>query len=221
MSSSERKVWQSPELLDKLLSYLDVSSTLHLAQAHAFTIQVLQNKSCWNKFIRRTCPSQDSGGRQSEAAVAELLKMMGSPQDLLRDLLDVVASRFPAEDHDWIWIVDDDDELEIVPCLVVVSCPCQLQSHSVFSPGFLHLELIEAALGSAEQRVEEVANDDMWIHFLINRLSRQQGPMAGTIHLLFCDATLYMLSSLTMKCQRMKITLGLTGTAEEWAKIKC
>ena len=41
MSSSERKVWQSPELLDKLLSYLDVSSTLHLAQAHAFTIQVL------------------------------------------------------------------------------------------------------------------------------------------------------------------------------------
>ena len=48
---------------------------------------------------------------------------MGSPQDLLRDLLDVVASRFPAEDHDWIWIVDDDDELEIVRCLVVVSCP--------------------------------------------------------------------------------------------------
>ena len=136
-----------------------------LAQAHAFTIQVLQNKSCWNKFIRRTCPSQDSDGRQSKAAVealAELLKMMGSPQDLLRDLLDVVASRFPAEDHDWIWIMDDDDELEIVRCLVVVSCPCQLQSHSVFSPGFLHLELIEAALGSAEQRVEEVANDDMW-----------------------------------------------------------
>ena len=130
-------------------------------------------------------------------------------------------SRFPAEDHDWIWIVDDDDELEIVPCLVVVSCPCQLQSHSVSPPGFLHLELIEGALGSAEQRVEEVANDDMWIHFLINRLSRQQGPMAGTIHLLFCDATLDMLSSLTMKCQRMKITLGLTGTAEEWAKIKC
>ena len=221
MSSSERKVWQSPELLDKLLSYLDVSSTLHLAQAHAFTIQVLQNKSCWNKFIRRTCPSQDSDGRQSKAAVEALLKMMGSPQDLLRDLLDVVASRFPAEDHDWIWIVDDDDELEIVRCLVVVSCPCQLQSHSVSPPGFLHLELIEGALGSAEQRVEEVANDDMWIHFLINRLSRQQGPMAGTIHLLFCDATLYMLSSLTMKCQRMKITLGLTGTAEEWAKIKC
>ena len=72
-----------------------------------------------------------------------------------------------------------------------------------------------------EQRGEEVAHDDMWIHFLINRLSRQQGPMAGTIHLLFCDATLDMLSSLTMKCQRMKITLGLTGTAEEWAKIKC
>ena len=181
MSSSERKVWQSPELLDKLLSYLDVSSTLHLAQAHAFTIQVLQNKSCWNKFIRRTCPSQDSDGRQSKAAVealAELLKMMGSPQDLLRDLLDVVASKFPAEDHDWIWIVDDDDELEIVPCLVVVSCPCQLQSHSVSPPGFLHLELIEAALGSAEQRVEEVANDDMWN---VDSFSDQQVvPSAGT-----------------------------------------
>ena len=99
--------------------------------------------------------------------------------------------------------------------------PLPAATHSVSPPGFLHLELIEGALGFAEQRVEEVANDDMWIHFLINRLSRQQGPMAGTIHLLFSDATLDTLSSLTMKCQRMKITLGLTGTAEEWAKIKC
>ena len=229
MSSNEKMFWRSPELIESLLPFLDISSTLRLAKAHEFTLQVLQGKSSWNKFIRRTCPYGEGllfqkRKREAVVAQAELLKLMGTPQDLLQDLLGVTATGFPANDRDFFNGVDG----QRVPCLFVVSGPFQ-KPHSVSPFGFMLLEEIESALGSSEQRVEKIVVQNLegaLMSALTNRLSRQQalGQMAGTItiHVFVCTpASLDDLSSLIMNCQGVKISgyLAIVGerTTAEWS----
>ena len=58
MSSSQQndageKFWQTAELIEHLLPFLDFESTLKLAQSHALTLDILKIDSNWNKLIRR------------------------------------------------------------------------------------------------------------------------------------------------------------------------
>ena len=240
MSSNEKKFWRSPELIESLLPFLDISSTLRLAKAHKFTLQVLQGKSSWNKFIRRTCPYGErfqnfppffvvEGAEQKKAVVvaqAELLKLMGTPQDLLQDLLGVTANGFPANDLDFF----NGEDGARVPCLFVLCGPCQ-KPHSVSPFGFMLLEEIEGALGSTEQRVEKVVVKDLkgpLMSAVTNRLSRQQalGQMTGiiTINVFVCTAaSLDDLLVLIMNCQNVNISgclvIAEERTAAEWAAL--
>ena len=52
----EKKFWKIPELVEKLITFLDAESVSELAQAHHITVQVLQGTHSWNKLVRRTCP---------------------------------------------------------------------------------------------------------------------------------------------------------------------
>ena len=52
----EKKFWKIPELVEKLITFLDAESVSELAQAHQLTVQVLQGTHSWNKLVRRTCP---------------------------------------------------------------------------------------------------------------------------------------------------------------------
>ena len=100
MSSNAKKFWMSPELLERFLSFCDVSSILQLAQAHQFTLQVLQVQSCWDRLSKRTLQLLSWDTEENKAAVvaqAELLKLMGTPEDLLHHLLDAVAKIFPPD----------------------------------------------------------------------------------------------------------------------------
>ena len=45
-SEAEKKFWESPELIDTLLSFLDLESTLHLAKAHEVTRNILESSHC-------------------------------------------------------------------------------------------------------------------------------------------------------------------------------
>ena len=47
------KFWQTPELIEILLPFLDFESTLKLAQSHALTLNILQIDSNWKKLFRR------------------------------------------------------------------------------------------------------------------------------------------------------------------------
>ena len=54
---SEKMFWRTPELVNKLIHYLDVQSVSKLAEAHHLTAQVLQEGTVtWDKLIKRNCP---------------------------------------------------------------------------------------------------------------------------------------------------------------------
>ena len=54
--TAEKMFWKLPELVDKLISFLDVESVSKLAEVHQLTAQVLQSKSAWDKLVKRSCP---------------------------------------------------------------------------------------------------------------------------------------------------------------------
>ena len=72
--SSQVKFWNNPELVDRLLNFLDASSTHQLALAHPFTISVLQTDQAWKKFLRRSCPSFQ---KEEEATWPETKSLLG------------------------------------------------------------------------------------------------------------------------------------------------
>ena len=50
-----RKFWETPELVEKLLPYLDLDSTKHLAESHKLTRKLLT----WNKLFQRFLPAEE------------------------------------------------------------------------------------------------------------------------------------------------------------------
>ena len=174
---ASKKFWEIPELLEMLLPHLDSASILELAKAHRPTIQILQCGSNWDKLIQRTSPysarkslgavylkgNSDSSWltKNLEAKKAELLPlikmlaMMEEPQDCLVNLLDLICTRFPIGEsgRPLRYVKAANGKTVPVPEAVKVTCPNHT-SHKVSSLGFLLLEEVEGALGSAEQSVQ-------------------------------------------------------------------
>ena len=174
---ASKKFWEIPELLEMLLPHLDSASILELAKAHRPTIQILQCGSNWDKLIQRTSPysarkslgavylkgNSDSSWltKNLEAKKAELLPlikmlaMMEDPQDCLVNLLDLICTRFPIGEsgRPLRYVKAANGKTVPVPEAVKVTCPNHT-SHKVSSLGFLLLEEVEGALGSAEQSVQ-------------------------------------------------------------------
>ena len=59
MSEAEKIFWETPELLEKLLPFLDPESTLTLVQCHKKILRILEGPYMWNQLIRRACPFSD------------------------------------------------------------------------------------------------------------------------------------------------------------------
>ena len=177
--------WKTPELIEKLLPYLNPSSTKCLAEAHDLTEETLLRDSVWNKLLRRTFPcTQNTHWDEAKfveetlvpskgpnaRALAEILKMAADPKFLQLELMHVICARFPP---------DEEDFSSSQTQLVRVRCPCN-QTHEVAPLGFLLLEEVEAALGSTEQIIEYV-QASFWSPLeplmiaLGNRARRQQG----------------------------------------------
>ena len=47
-------MWRTPELVERLLPFLGVSSVERLAECHDLTRELLQRPFTWNKFIKRS-----------------------------------------------------------------------------------------------------------------------------------------------------------------------
>ena len=52
-------VWKAPELVEKILLFLDLVSTKQLARVHKLTRKVLGKAFVWNQLIRRVLPMKD------------------------------------------------------------------------------------------------------------------------------------------------------------------
>ena len=224
--SAERRFWRTPELVEKLLPLLDARSISRLAQVHQLTVELLQAASFWNDLVRRTCPYdeispdqmdnqyefcnlvQDTFQEQKRAIkhLIKLLKKMEDPDVFLLQLLHVICDRFPSVGVRELW----DDK----PVLFQLSCPCKT-SHSVSHLGFMLLEEVEEALGTAEQKVEKVSINHLrepWLSALSSRASRQHERWKWWKQVERVDADRFVCSdtwdlknflSLLHKCQKM------------------
>ena len=121
-TEAERLFWELPELVETLLTFLDVQSISCLAQCHHLTLKLLQGTSDWNKIIKRVLKGvrivryhpiryhsiryQDNflGLRERLAPerlqmgyLVDLLKMVENREAHLKALLELVCERFPPE----------------------------------------------------------------------------------------------------------------------------
>ena len=204
-SEAEKKFWNCRELVERLFVYLDISSLAALLEAHKKIIGILTKGSVnWNNLTRRTvagwdkekdftelqtrCEAGDVGDivRDSEQKqqimdnmldLVKIMRMMSKIPGGPLDLLDLICERFPA--------LPRYTEVKSEWQHVKVSCPHH-GSHSVALIGFLCLEAIEGALGTAQQAIELVEVDVIlkgeFLDALNNRLSRQleQGLVVET-----------------------------------------
>ena len=55
LSEAEIKFWGCPELVESLLPFLDTFSTICLAQAHRFVLDIVLGKTVWRKLVKQVC----------------------------------------------------------------------------------------------------------------------------------------------------------------------
>ena len=147
---AERKFWKTPELVERLLQFLDVESTSRLAQSHVRTLNILEGGWVWNKFIKRICPYDDEdneGVKEPEKklyvikTLVAILKLMKDPQALLIDLLELICERCCSK--------GTPGQMSLVNVL----CCCQSEPHILPMEAFVHLEEVEGAFGTTNQRI--------------------------------------------------------------------
>ena len=112
--SRERKFWRTPELVEKLLAFLDLASIKELAKSHKLTRQILGNSFVWNRLIKKifpkdhnidpddsNFPEEDDAVLASEMGKARLLtEILSLSEDsdrsqLGKDLLHTICKRHP------------------------------------------------------------------------------------------------------------------------------
>ena len=57
-SEAEKKFWRTPELVDRLMPFLDGQSTLSLVKALPLALAIVKGKSSWIKLVKRVCPNE-------------------------------------------------------------------------------------------------------------------------------------------------------------------
>ena len=148
-SAAEKGFWNTPELVEILLSFLDGNSTANLAEVHDLSLNIVKCPRVWNNFIRRTCPQLQEGIRDDSEifwwqkelkttrnclvmnqdkmqALSTVLDLTKGPQkhEMQMDLLHLLCKRFPGTEK---------GSLELG---VVVNCTCPYQNHRVSELGF-------------------------------------------------------------------------------------
>ena len=146
---AEKKFWKTPELIERLLLFLDVESTSCLAKSHARTLNILEGGWVWNKFIKRICPYDEEDIEDVKEPETKLdviknlvaiLKLMEDPQVLLVDLLELICERCCSkEPHRG--------------SRATVLCSHHSEPHILPLEAFVHLEEVEGAFGTTEQRI--------------------------------------------------------------------
>ena len=163
--------WRIPEMVGQLLTFLDLKSTLCLAQAHEMTRKILQDTVVWNRLIQRSSPLDQQ--EKVEDLVA-ILKLMKDPKDNLPGVLHAICETNTS--------TTEFMRMEIVK----VVCPLQLlHSHSISLMGFELLEKVEKAFETTVQSVESISlgpmgrKDVRIMSALASRMSRQRQKLTS------------------------------------------
>ena len=165
--AAETKFWRMPELIEKLLEYLDELSILSIVGVNLLAVEVLQTASktsdILSKLIRKVLgfdqPQIFQHQREKvERLTTTLLAMLDRPEPLLLEVLDVICAEHEhgrVRDPPHYTMYSTNYNLESV---IRISCPLHTDHHYVTPLGFILLETVEAALAiaSTKQRVIQI-----------------------------------------------------------------
>ena len=115
--TAQTMFWNTKELVDTLLGFLDAKAIKNLALVHPLVIGLLQSDFVWAKLIKRSCPyptveeERNEDEDQSEAKVAGYMDQLGPMGDLINmvggsagqrmkiALGEIICKRFPAQEE--------------------------------------------------------------------------------------------------------------------------
>ena len=225
------KFLATPELVEMLLPFLKAKDILHLAQSGLLNINILQNPVVWNRFIRRSAPSNDLDDnvddevdRKKAAMVpfVHILWMMKDHRSSLLDLLNLICERFSSEK------CSD-------PRYVKLKCSSN-QTKRVSPLGFVLLETVEGAFGSTFQRVKkifhvdgdwpigsEIGESEDWLSSLSERVSRQRKRVRvmEIAEVVVSDENVDELVNLVEHSREVTIlVLKVLDRLKDWSKLK-
>ena len=173
-----KKFWSLPELGEGLVSFLDPLSALHLAQSKVMEKETLKKSftsKAWGKLIGRSSlqvlsrPLElDMEKRKDLKVLVKILQRveLGELSPYLRPLLDLICESSPGID-----------------CSVCgrMICPCRPDPHFISPEGFLLLEQVEAAFGTAEQRLESVGSFGLYHCHMLSAVSSRMSRQKETV----------------------------------------
>ena len=172
--SAVAKFWRFPELVDRLLTFLDGGSILCLATCHDLTKKLSQKNSVWTKVVRRTCPEGPTefqpvkkvgtalvfvtpmdekalvtANKKKLVPLLELLKMAKDPSEMKLTLVEVICERFP-HTGERVRKMPGYDCPQFVKLRFL---PASDKHHSVSALGFLLLDEVESRCRSSPNLV--------------------------------------------------------------------
>ena len=235
---AETKFWKTPELVERLLSFLDARSITRLAKLHKLTLDLIQRPVAWDKLMRGSVsddskywewdePELEQFYKEDVLAQALLLveisRMFEDPKPFQLDLLHLICERNPPNIEESAWINFGEE-------VVSLACCCN-QTHSVSPLAFLILDEILQTLGSAEQSVERVhlsrfLENWQWLPEIMRRAACQQEMVEevniGTIYI-DTKQTAEFFSALIENCRKMcfnMLEIEAEIGADGWAAIR-
>ena len=197
------KFWETPELVEKLLPYLDLSTTKLLAESHKLTRKILKKAFNWNKLIQRILPLEDrvpflvdwSFGSPFPSEDDPLLASEKQKAKILAQILTLINGDSAAELVLFHAICERNPISSSATVIDVTFMPSCLQTHRVSPWGLMLLKEVEASLGSRQQGLLEVDTVKMIIlggpllMALTSKVASQQRMMKKLdVDVLVCDS---------------------------------
>ena len=157
------KFWRMPEMIEKLLDYLDEVSILTIVGVNLLTAEVLQTASKTSeplaKLIRKVLGFGQSQTFQQQREKVQrmsntLLAQLDSPEPLLLEVLDVICAEHKYGNVSVRHPGIDNSTNYTQRSVIKISCPLH-SDHSVSPLGFILIEDCEAALAfsSTQQHI--------------------------------------------------------------------
>ena len=171
---AERKVWQTPELIEGLLPFLDPASTLELALAHKKTRSILKGSRVWKSLIKRSSPVDLD-------VVDHLVAIMRLMKDARSHIFDLLVSICDPTSWDYYGNDNFNDYLNSNRS-VLIHCPSH-GSHFVSWACFELLERVESAFGTSLQTVGAISLSiagSACLSAIGPRLSRQRQKLTSS-----------------------------------------
>ena len=111
-SDAQQKFFSTPEMVERLISFLPPQSVLHMAEFDLVgkdTLQKSLGSEAWNKLIRRRGSDGENGELQEEDvnSLVKILKLMElkDPSKFIQPLLDHICklSGLGGRSNRWLW----------------------------------------------------------------------------------------------------------------------